>query len=935
MARIIARTKVKPPGTPTVTALSTSELRAVFTAPAGFNIASFLPQFSFDGVIWETLATSTTGTVSRAGLNPNTRGYFRAAAVDAVGSTSAYGTIASAFTDASAASGAPSLLLALSGSTAINVTIAATPAATKSIIYYEVQRSLTGTGGWSDVTLAETDAASEIPAQDTRAPTKYVSASGTLGGFGAYTTLQAAFNAALPGDIIAIGPGTYAERAVLTRSGTAASPIYIKPYDYNDRPTFDGQYSSSVVPGWQSPYTAGMWCVIGVQAEYVTVDGLNIIRSPNGGIGVGQITNNGNFLSSSDTGVFLRGTRFIRCSVIGSETAFRTINVDGCEVFGCTFLDSQQAQYPLGTGRDFTWGSAASLMGKNISMIENTVGRCSGEGIHAGVHIRFGGGDGFAHIQVHKLILRNNRIFDTWSGPMYISNVDAAADDPSIVEGNVIWMTDNTDYHYNGALGYPAYGIGIGSESPRNDGNTAYGTNFFAGARNMILRNNVVSNALRPFILATESGQDTTNISVLNNTFYQTVPGTAPGVAAVIESYNNGQSNIVFQNNLVTDTTPERAVRNWQTPNGTWTRGYNLFPQQPPAALQAGTNVISTSPGMVDPTYRPSSGLPGVSAFDTANIKLLTSSPAINVGAVRGEVTTDIFGRTRPTGSGFYDIGAHSLSKQNTVTYADTGLAPSTVYYYRGRFVQSDGAISPYSNVVASDQTGTTSFALRVLAQKEIDNNTAANPSVTLSGGNIPVNGRDLLVCIAAYYGSDDSPVSITDDRGTGNVYTKIDTGDAVTGGAITNKATVYLCKGYTGTNAPTIMINQGARTGEYVTWCVLEVTGLTASPVDTNARGTQRGVGGSSGAVAAATPTTQAINLVLTVASYEYGVPGANVTVPSGYTAVFTEGDGSANQSGGVAYRITNAISTPTATWTWAAGPYPWHCVLVTLKVA
>ena len=89
MARIIARTKVKPPGTPTVTALSTSELRAVFTAPAGFNIASFLPQFSFDGVIWETLATSTTGTVSRAGLNPNTRGYFRAAAVDAVGSTSA------------------------------------------------------------------------------------------------------------------------------------------------------------------------------------------------------------------------------------------------------------------------------------------------------------------------------------------------------------------------------------------------------------------------------------------------------------------------------------------------------------------------------------------------------------------------------------------------------------------------------------------------------------------------------------------------------------------------------------------------------------------------------------------------------------------------------------------------------------------------------
>mgnify|MGYP001590597994 CR=1 FL=1 len=53
--------------------------------------------------------------------------------------------------------------------------------------------------------------------------------------------------------------------------------------------------------------------------------------------------------------------------------------------------------------------------------------------------------------------------------------------------------------------------------------------------------------------------------------------------------------------------------------------------------------------------YRP---VPG--AFDTAAIKLLSSSMAVDKGTNVSEVTDDFFGTARAVGSAF-DIGAHEL----------------------------------------------------------------------------------------------------------------------------------------------------------------------------------------------------------------------------------------------------------------------------------
>jgi hypothetical protein len=510
------------------------------------------------------------------------------------------------------------------------------------------------------VTLAPS---SEVPAFDTRTPTKYVASSGNYLGNAAFTTLQAAFDVAVPGDVIAIAPGTYNQRAALTRSGTAAQPIYVRCADYNNRPLFDGQYSTDITPGWGPPFGPGQWCMIGVQAEYVTIDGINIRNVAGAGIGVGLITNNGSFISASERNTFFRDTRFIRCDVRGTNgSSWRTTNVDGCEFLGCTALDSERSQFPLGTGRDFTWGSACWLMGRRVTMIECLIGQCSGEGIHAGAHTQWGNENpsGTVHIQVFKLILRNNRVFNTWSAPIYITNVDADSSDPSIVERNVVWHTNDTSYWYNGSGGYPQYGIDVGSESPRGGPTWAYGTNNFAGARNLIIRNNIVTGALLPFRLGTEPGQDTVNVRVLNNTFYQTNPGSAASVASVVHSPANGQSNIVFKNNLVADTSPERGCRIWDTPGGTWERGNNLFPQTPPAALVAGSNVITASPGLTNPTYNPGGLYPSVVPFDTNAIRLQSGSPAIGAGEVRADVTTDFFGSPRPANRN--DIGAHQAA---------------------------------------------------------------------------------------------------------------------------------------------------------------------------------------------------------------------------------------------------------------------------------
>jgi hypothetical protein len=205
--------------------------------------------------------------------------------------------------------GPPQLSLAAVNGTTVGIGLTAVPQAVRSIVGYTVQRSL-DQSSWEAVPTVEQNAPSEIPAQNTQTPTMYVSPTGSYAGNFAYTTIQAAFNVINPTDVLLIGPGTYDEAPVLTRSGTALSRIYIRCADYNNRPMINGNYTLPVGWGAGGQFVAGQAALLSIQARHVTIDGINVRDSARHGIIVGECANNGSFVASPNT--FYEGVDIIR-----------------------------------------------------------------------------------------------------------------------------------------------------------------------------------------------------------------------------------------------------------------------------------------------------------------------------------------------------------------------------------------------------------------------------------------------------------------------------------------------------------------------------------------------------------------------------------------------------------------------------------------------
>jgi hypothetical protein len=601
--------------------------------------------------------------------------------------------------------GPPGLTLSRLSPTAIQVALSAQPDTGRSVIGYEIQWSPDGVSNWTTVPTPDPVAPSEIPPQDTRPPTKYLAMFGSLPGVQSFNSPQVAFDSLVPGDVLAINGDTFSQRVVMTRNGTPLNPIYVKPLNYANRPRFDGLYSSSVIPGWGLPadaadrFSAGRTQLFSLMANWVSVDGIDFANSLQGGILVGPANNNANFINADQVNTFYTGNRIIRCSVIGSETAFRTINVDGLDVLGCEFRDCQRAFFRTdGFPEDNpTWGSAVSLMGKRINFIETTVGQSSGEGIHLGIHIRFGQDAPNAFIQCEDVVVRNCRLFDCWSAPLYVSNVDRG-----IVERNVIWMTSGPRYWQYASNGYPKYCIDIASESGDPGKGGWPPPHGFIGARDLIIRNNIATGALYCMRFTNWPLQNTRRVKVIGNTFYRPVGGTFSEGASLIANEESELSDLEFQDNIVYAEVPEQMCRTWLTPGGTWTKGANLFSTAPPAALADPSNVISAAQPIVDPTYSPSGTYPATSTFDTSRIRLIPTSPAVNAGRVLADLPTDFFGNPRPTESGKFDIGAHSLSKPLNMAFVDPGAAAGSPRFYRARYTQSDLAVKTWSAAAAA-----------------------------------------------------------------------------------------------------------------------------------------------------------------------------------------------------------------------------------------
>ncbi len=488
---------------------------------------------------------------------------------------------------------------------------------------------------------------SELPAFNTATPTKYVAASGNYLGNSAYTTFAAANAAAVPGDVIAVAPGTYTQTALITTSGTALQPITWRAADPLDKPVIDGQNVRPV--GWnESGFAAGSSSLVSIAASHIVWDSIDVVNSRGFGIITGPANNNGSFIADINQWFF--NISVLRTRIIGMDgVSLRTFNVDGAYFGGCTILDAQRPFYRAdGFPEDNpTWGMAVSLMGKNVSMVECTVGQSSGEGIHAGHHISFGAG---AFIQAENLTVRKCTIFDCWSAPLYISNVDGGAFDR-----NLIFMSSDTRYWQYGASGYPRFCVDFGSESGAFGNPTP--PNGLIGSRNLTFTNNVLTGALQCLVFTEWPGQQFSNITIANNTIYRSVGGTFPSGATCVRNEHTNLTNLTFRNNLIYDA-DGRVCNEWNAMLGTNTVSHNLWSHAPPANISGSNQVVTTSPGLNNAGYGVSNTFPAVPTFNTDAFRILTNSPANDAGIALAGVTLDYFGNSRTSA----DIGAHTVT---------------------------------------------------------------------------------------------------------------------------------------------------------------------------------------------------------------------------------------------------------------------------------
>jgi hypothetical protein len=184
----------------------------------------------------------------------------------------------------------------------------------------------------------------------------------------------------------------------------------------------------------------------------------------------------------------------------------------------------------------------------------------------------------------------------------------------------------------------------------------------------------------------------------------------------------------------------------------------------------------------------------------------------------------------------------------------------------------------------------------------------AGATAVTLAG----VTAGNAIVVTLAFYDGAASPVVVITD-GTTTLAQKV----AYSSGGNYSAAVVAWETGVTA-GSHTIKVDASpTATTKYPAFQVHEVSGLVASPLDIFVSATTTGatVDPTSGA----TNTAQASEIVFTVLAVDANAASGTAaeTIPSGYTALWAENNGSSYQIGAAAYQVLSAVGPVSAPWT------------------
>jgi chitodextrinase len=416
----------------------------------------------------------------------------------------------------------------------------------------------------------------------------FVSLSGNDANLGSLTapfaTVKKAAALALPGDTVTVRGGVYYSTLGIMSKGTAAARITFRSYP-GETAVFDG-----------ANLAAGTDVVSFYKAEYVDLVGFEVRNSKRIGVNVYMSKNirvRDNHIHHS-----VRHAVYVGADTLGISA---DIYIDGNEIHDNVLENQDQSMVNGG------WAGAVCLSQTTRGGITNNrIYRNYGEGMGSGLST--------------DVLMEGNTVSDNYSGYIYIDNGQKMT-----VNANLLYNTGDTRFY---RLGKPAPGIGIANEV----------TTGSMPSSDITVTNNIVIGMRWGFYYgAFENGGGLRNVTVANNTFYDTTEATV-----LIE--NDTHSNSVVKNNIF------YAIgnANADVSGAGVTFERNLWYGAAPTGLAVGAGDLYADPLFVAP-----------GTFDPNGYKLKALSPAVHAGLDSTPATKDFFGNVRTTTN---DIGAHELS---------------------------------------------------------------------------------------------------------------------------------------------------------------------------------------------------------------------------------------------------------------------------------
>lgn len=423
------------------------------------------------------------------------------------------------------------------------------------------------------------------------AATYYVAPGGSDANPGSFDRPFKTFNSAarklVPGDTLYARGGTYVERVVIRKSGTAVAPLAIRAYP-GETPVIDGQ--NRLAANWSN--------LVALTGTYIEFSGFEVKNGLGQGInlmGPHNTVSRCNVHHHAARGIIAAGDY----SLVENSAIWWNAT-DNCRLSTCP-----PTKTPNGG-----WGSG-------LSAAKDPVNGLTQHAVLRGNTVFNNWGEGLSTFQADDTTLEGNVVYDNWAANLYVSDATNAW-----VSGNLIYFSANP------AVGRIAINIALADEkgTPASHDTTIINNLVKGGSLN-----------LKWWADRRYPQGKLQNVLVAHNTFVDTQSTNVQSASLAIDSA--AHVNVQIRNNIVKQDTAPRCIN---VGAGDITFSANLWSKAPNAAASAGNDVVgSPALALTGPTT--------AGALTDDYFALTPTSPAIGRADTLRQVLDDYFGAPRDT----------------------------------------------------------------------------------------------------------------------------------------------------------------------------------------------------------------------------------------------------------------------------------------------